>query len=93
MTGNERRIKRRIKLIVACAMFGFFTLCVVLSVQLAVMANQRSTRRALENTQNLLIQELARDQGMYEFINSERFIYEFGLRELGVGRPGSGVFR
>jgi len=74
-------------------MFVFFGLCVTLSVQLAIMANQNNERRQLEAAQTELRQQLINDERMYDFINSDRFLYEYALRNLGVGRPGSSIFR
>ena len=91
--GNERKIKRKIQIIVASAIVVLFALCVTLVVQLGTMANQDSMERSLAARHNQLQQQLQHEQGLLEFYLSDRFIDEFALRELGWGRPGSAIFR
>jgi len=93
MTGNERRIKRRIQLIVTGAMFVMFALSVTLVIQLGVMANQRRMERSLNNANAQLQAQLVTEHGLREFMLSDRFIDEFALRELGHGRDGAQIFQ
>ena len=89
MTGDERRITRRIRLIVGVAIIVFATLCITLTVQLSIMANQRATERSLNAAHQNLQNQLVYEQGLESFFLSFEFIEEFALRQLGLGRPGS----
>jgi len=93
MTGNERKIKRRVQLIVASSMAVFFCLLLTLVVQLAIRANQKNMENSLLNTQAYLQEQLKSGDKMIDFINSPKFIEEYALRELGWGKPGSGIFK
>jgi len=73
-------------------MVVFFGLCLVLAVQLAIMGNQRTMERNLRNANTRLHQQLNYEQGMHDFILSDRFIDEFILRELGYARDGAQIF-
>ena len=92
MTGNERKIKRRVQLIVASAMAVFFCLLLTLVIQLAVIGNQNKTKNSLRAAQKELRQELDNKDKEKIWMTSDRFIDEFALRELGYGRKGSSIF-
>ena len=93
MTGNERKIKKRIQLIVASSMFTFFCLLLTLTVQLAIMANQRAMERSLKTQREILQQQLVAENQKIDYYQSSQFIDEYALRELGYGRDGAKIFQ
>ena len=93
MTGNERKIKRKVQLIVASSMAVFFCLVLTLCVQLTVMLNQNATEKSLAAANAALLQEIQEKGNMHDFINSDRYIEEYILHKLGLGRPGINLFR
>jgi len=92
MTGSERKIKQRVQLIVAASMFVFFSLCIILGVQLSIMANQNRLERDLVSVHNSLNAQIEGERNQERWMLSERFIEEFALRELGYGRDGAQIF-
>jgi len=89
MTNSERKIKRKVQLIVGASMALFFCLVLVLAVQLAVMANQRSMERNLNAAKTNLEWQIANEEANELYYQSERFIDEYILRELGYGRKSN----
>jgi len=92
MTGNERKIKKRIQLIVAASMVVFFSLCLTLVVQLSIMANQRSMEASLAATHKQLQAQLGAGAEMIDYFDSQKFIDEYILRHIGYGRDGAQIF-
>ena len=92
MTENERKIKRRVQLVVASSMAVFFCLLLTLVVQLSIMGNQRRLERSLKATQSQLQQQLHNTEADILYYLSDRFIDEYALRELGYGRDGAKIF-
>jgi len=93
MTGNERKIKRRVQLITASSMAFFFCLLLTLAVQLVIIGNQKKMERSLKAAQIQLQQELEKAESDELYYLTERFIDEYALRELGYGRSGSTIFK
>ena len=93
MTGNERKIKKRIQLIVAGSMFAVVCLIVTLGVQLAIMANQNAMKRSLNIQRQELQNQLSLEEQKITYYQSSQFIDEYALRELGYGRDGAKIFQ
>ena len=93
MTGNERKIKRRIQAIVASSMFIFFCLILALGVQLAIVANQSAMKKSLAAQQQALEQQLVEGQQKIDYYQSSQFIDEYALQQLGYGRDGAKIFQ
>jgi hypothetical protein len=81
MTENERRIKHRVQLVAASGMFVFFCLLLALTVQLAVMANQKAMLRSLRAANEKLAISIANEADLEQRMKDEdRFIAEWLLR-------------
>ena len=89
MTERERQLKKRIQLIVASAIAMFFCLLVTLTVQLSVRANQRAMERKLKATQAELQRQIDDEKTNIDYYQTQKFIEEYILKELGYGRDGS----
>jgi len=92
MTENERKIKRRVQLVVAASMAVFFCLLLTLAVQLSIRANQKAMIRSLNKAQAALYLQLQDEKDRIDFFKSSRFIDEHAMRE-GFGRYGSNIFK
>ena len=93
MTEHERKIKRRVQIIVAGTMAVFFCLLLTLTIQLSVMANQRRLERSLKASQARLESQIKDTGKSIDYYNSDKFIDEYALREFGYGREGSKIFK
>ena len=92
MTESERKIKKRVQLVVAGSMAVFFCLLVTLVVQLAIRANQTAMLNSLNATHERLVEEKAKAVEDHDKIADDRFIDEWLLRELGYGHSGSHIW-
>jgi len=92
MTEREKQLKKRIQLIVASAMVVFFCLLVTLTVQLAIRANQKSMEKKLKATQAALQQQIDDTQTNIDYYQTQKFIDEYALKELGYGRDGAQIY-
>ena len=94
MTENERKIKKRIQLIVAGSMAVFFTLVLTLVVQLSVMANQRKMENSLKAAHTRLVNQLDEEENKTDYYKDlQRFMDDYAMREFGYGRKGTKIFK
>jgi hypothetical protein len=92
LTERERKLKKRIQLVVACAVSLFFCLTVILAVQLAVRGNQRTLESSLRATQSELQKQIENNEYLQDYYMSQKFIEEYALKVLGYGRNGAKIF-
>ena len=93
MTERERKLKKRIQLIVAASMAVFFCLLVTLTVQLAIRGNQRKMENSLRARQTELLQQIEDSERNLDYISSQKFVDEYALKELGYGKDGAVIIR
>jgi cell division protein FtsB len=93
VTENERRIKRRVQLVVAGSMAFFFVLFMTMVVQIAIMNNQKRMERSLNAKQAELMYLLQYESDKIDYYKSDKFIDEYALKELGYGRDGAKIFK
>ena len=93
MTEHERKIKKRVQLIVSLSMVFFFSLCIISGVLLAVKANQDKHLKSLRATNTELKQQFDDEGDVKDYLISQRFIDEYALRKLGYGRDGTKIFK
>ena len=91
MTESERKIKYRVQLITAASMVVFFTLILILTVQLAIMGNQKRLEKSLKAKQIELAQKLASEEDKPDYYSTQRFVDEYALYEYGVGKEGTKI--
>ena len=70
----------------------FFCLLVALTVQLSIRANQRAMEKKLIASQAELQKQLEDTQRNIDYYQTQKFIEEYALRELGYGRDGAKIF-
>jgi cell division protein FtsB len=93
MTESERKIKKRVQLIVASAMALFFCLLVTLAVQLSIRANQRVLEKRLVADNRELAEKIAKAEDDIDSMSDvDKFRDEWLLREYGYGKNGSKIF-
>ena len=91
MTESERKIKKRVQLVVASAMALFFCLLVTLAVQLSVRANQRVMEKRLTADHRALLEKIALAEGNIEdMADADRYRDEWLLMN-GFGQPGAKI--
>jgi len=93
MTEHERRMKKIVQIVVASAIVFFFGLVVTFTVQVAVMMYQNGVEQSLLARQAELQKQILDEESRIDYYNTERFIEEFALRELGYGRKDSQIFK
>jgi cell division protein FtsB len=71
----------------------FFCLVLVLVVQTIVLNYQTQTLRTLNATEAALNQEIRTNGEIQNWLDSDRYIEEYILNKLGLGRPGVSIFR
>lgn len=84
--------EKKVEIIVACAMAVFFCLVMVLVVQLSIRANQRNLERQLMSTSAQLEHDINTKQNEIDGYESDKFLDEWILKELGYGKNGSKIF-
>jgi hypothetical protein len=90
---SEVALKRKVQVMVICAMTAFFVLLTVLTFLLAVRINQTTQIRQLESSNAYLRTETANalsDTEYYKRIHE--FAEDYALLVRGWGRPGSQIF-
>jgi len=88
---DEKRLKRKVQLIVISAMSLFFVLVVAVVFTIAIRMNQQSTIRSLGKENISLEQQIERALNDATYFESEQFRYDYALRYLNRGRPGDKV--
>jgi len=86
---DERKIKRKIQMIVGTAVTVMACLVLVLIVQLIILANKNIEERTLETRGQELLQAYHNQEALAEHLRSERFTAEWALRNLNLGKPGA----
>ena len=92
MTEQEKKLLKRVQIVVASAVAAFCVLVAVLVVTAAVRIQHDSMVRALQQTQTLLLQQINAEGGQIDHLLSYKFIEEWALKE-GFGREGAGIFQ
>ena len=88
---QEKRLKRKVQLIVISAMSLFFILVTVVVYQFAIRINQTSTARSLESQNASLEEQIKFAEEDIKYFSSEQFKYDYALRYLNRGRPGDKI--
>ena len=94
MVEAEKKLKRKVQLIVGCAMTFLFVLVTALTFQFAIRINQRIMEANLIKENARLEQELKNIQGDIYYMTEEydKFLEEYALKVLGWGKDGQQIF-
>ena len=93
MTAHERKLKKRVQLVVASSIAVFFCLVVVLAVTLTIRINQRNTIARLQAREAQLIRAIDNQERLSEYYQSQKFINELAIQEFQMGPDGSKIFK
>lgn len=94
MTEPEKKLKKKVQLIVGFAMTFLFVLVTVITFQFAVRINQRVMEANLNKESARLAQELSNAQNDIYYMTEEyeKFLEEYALKVLGWGKEGQPLF-
>ena len=93
MTESERRIKRRVQLIVAASMVVFFVMILTLVVQLSIIGNQKKMEKSLKAKQIELAYRLEYERDKVDYYTTQKYADEYALNEFGIGQEGTKIFK
>ena len=93
MTEAEKKLKRKVQLIVTGAMTVVFILVTVLVFQFAVRISQNVMEANLEKERARLAAELENVQNDMYYITTDKFVEEYALKVLGYGKNGQQIFQ
>lgn len=89
MDAIEQKLKRKMQVIVACAMTVFFVLITALALTFAIRLNQEAQIHSLEVRAAELNQQVDDLESDIDYFKSGQFADDHALRYMGWGKDGS----